>query len=263
MDFENPSQKNIPWKLIALGAGVLVLIIVIVVIVFRVVGSDNEPITLIKEDVILQAETLIKSCADADDQEGCEEGANKDAAILTGSAAYCGDLAGDTRDDCLLGVAREVMDLKACSGIESETIKTLCQDTVSRELASANKDVTFCDQLSTQKKIDGCHDSLGEPVTTENCSQSGHDVEYCDFIEVSDQAAAANDRSLCKVLSDEYEASCEDLVLVDDADADGLYGVQEAQYGTDPYNADTDGDGYSDLDEIEAGYNPTGDGQLE
>ena len=38
-----------------------------------------------------------------------------------------------------------------------------------------------------------------------------------------------------------------------DADNDGLTNAQEIALGTDPFNRDTDGDGYSDGDEVKAG----------
>ncbi len=257
------TEKNIPWKLIAIAAGGLVLLLIIIVVIFRVVGSDNEPLTLIQDDEVIQAETLIESCENADDVEGCEQQANKDAAELTGSTEYCGDLAGDDKDDCILGVARELLDLKACTAIENSAINTLCTDTINREFAAQTGDASYCDQLSTEKKQSGCTSTLLGPVTSENCSGRGYDKEYCDFVEVSEGASQANDRSLCNVLTEDYEDECKELVLVDDADADGLSGYKESQYGTDPYNADTDGDGYSDYDEIQAGYNPTGEGRLE
>ncbi len=47
-----------------------------------------------------------------------------------------------------------------------------------------------------------------------------------------------------------------------DADDDGLDAVLEAFYGTDPTNADTDGDGTPDGDEVENGRNPRGKGSL-
>ena len=37
--------------------------------------------------------------------------------------------------------------------------------------------------------------------------------------------------------------------LIDD-DCDGLTDAEEASYGTDPYDEDTDGDGISDYDEV-------------
>lgn len=53
------------------------------------------------------------------------------------------------------------------------------------------------------------------------------------------------------------------LALVLDSDKDGLNNDLEKRLGTDPYKADTDGDGYSDYAEIKNGYNPLGEGFLE
>ncbi len=52
------------------------------------------------------------------------------------------------------------------------------------------------------------------------------------------------------------EKSTTDNNIVLDSDQDGLTNVEEKLYGTNPYNADTDGDGYSDGTEIKSGYNP-------
>ena len=41
-----------------------------------------------------------------------------------------------------------------------------------------------------------------------------------------------------------------------DSDGDGLYDVEEEQYGTDPNNPDSDGDGMTDKEEVDAGLNP-------
>lgn len=47
-----------------------------------------------------------------------------------------------------------------------------------------------------------------------------------------------------------------------DIDQDGLANSEEAFYGTDPERADTDGDGFSDYEEVQGGYNPLGEGRL-
>lgn len=48
-----------------------------------------------------------------------------------------------------------------------------------------------------------------------------------------------------------------------DSDGDTLTDFMEQMYGTDVNQVDTDGDGYSDGEEVENGYNPLGPGRLE
>jgi len=51
-------------------------------------------------------------------------------------------------------------------------------------------------------------------------------------------------------------ADINNLNLFEDNDGDGLTNEEELMYGTDPDNKDSDSDGYSDLVEIESGYDP-------
>lgn len=50
--------------------------------------------------------------------------------------------------------------------------------------------------------------------------------------------------------------------MTKDDDGDGLTNQEEFFYNTDPANPDTDGDGFSDGDEVKNGYNPNGAGKL-
>lgn len=50
---------------------------------------------------------------------------------------------------------------------------------------------------------------------------------------------------------------------VADGDGDNLTNAEERFYGTDPQNADTDGDSYKDGEEVRNGYNPLGLGKLD
>ncbi len=52
------------------------------------------------------------------------------------------------------------------------------------------------------------------------------------------------------------------IALMIDSDEDSLSDDTEKRIGTDPFNGDTDGDGYSDSEEIKNGYNPLGEGDL-
>ena len=53
-----------------------------------------------------------------------------------------------------------------------------------------------------------------------------------------------------------------DSVVEIDSDSDGLLDSEEYLLGTDKFKSDTDNDGYSDLAEIENGYNPSGEGKI-
>ena len=48
-----------------------------------------------------------------------------------------------------------------------------------------------------------------------------------------------------------------------DVDQDGLSNADEKVYATDFWVPDTDGDGFSDGQEVQNGFNPTGDGRLD
>jgi predicted nucleotidyltransferase len=52
------------------------------------------------------------------------------------------------------------------------------------------------------------------------------------------------------------ENSSSNKNIFQDSDQDGLANEEEKAYGTDPFNPDTDGDGYSDWIEIQSGYDP-------
>jgi hypothetical protein len=54
-----------------------------------------------------------------------------------------------------------------------------------------------------------------------------------------------------------------DFLPVLDSDGDGLSNDEEEALGTNPNEADSDGDGYSDLAEIQNAYDPTGPGRLD
>lgn len=51
-------------------------------------------------------------------------------------------------------------------------------------------------------------------------------------------------------------------IIIIDEDSDGLSEDLEKYYGTDPQNADSDGDGYNDGQEVANGYDPLGPGKL-
>lgn len=59
-----------------------------------------------------------------------------------------------------------------------------------------------------------------------------------------------------------YTDDNDSFELDNDFDQDGLSDKEEKKYGTNYKIADTDGDGYSDWEEIQNGFNPLGDGKM-
>lgn len=263
MEFgDYPTERSIPWKPIALGAGGILLVVILVIILFRVLGSNDTLLVSPKEEATKQADVILDSCQNAENIEGCLEAGKSQAAIVTGDTTYCGDLEGAKWDDCILGAAREYMDLKACTAIQSAGVRTLCEDAVNTDLAKTNNDPSFCSQLSTEEKIVACQRFFQDPVTAENCLELDYETSYCHMLSVAKEAGQKQDHAICDSLPAEDVGACKDLAGIDDADFDGLETAQEAEYGTDPYNSDTDGDGYGDGVEVQAGYNPNGEGKL-
>jgi hypothetical protein len=62
--------------------------------------------------------------------------------------------------------------------------------------------------------------------------------------------------------SSEQLTILQDVVMIVDNDADGLSNDMEKYYGTDVNNPNTDGDAYSDGEEVASGSNPLGEGAL-
>ncbi|HBH46684.1 MAG: hypothetical protein A2445_03465 [Candidatus Jacksonbacteria bacterium RIFOXYC2_FULL_44_29] len=65
---------------------------------------------------------------------------------------------------------------------------------------------------------------------------------------------------LCLIIPQQVLAIDSSLQI--DLDGDKLWDYEEAKYGTDPQNPDTDGDGFKDKIELINGYNPNGPGIL-
>lgn len=68
-----------------------------------------------------------------------------------------------------------------------------------------------------------------------------------------------------KIVLDEEEnlIQTSPVAFMIDSDGDELPDDMEKRIGADPFNKDTDGDGYSDGEEIKSGYNPLGEGKFE
>ncbi len=249
MDFQDqPTTKSIPWKPVALAAASLVVVIVLVFVVVRWVKKDAQMKAL---DEVVQEEVVssVDDCETAQDPESCRQGEITDLATKYQSVETCELLETDeARDNCYWAVAREVSDASYCAAISVEEDAQRCSDGIEARTAVRE-----------------------DPLSVVNCDERA--PELCDDLKLSAQAEATLDELLCReIVSDDIRENCKEtvsdqLTLVQgqeeaDDDEDGLTTVQEATYGTDPDNSDTDGDGYLDGAEVSAGYNPLGSGRL-
>lgn len=258
-----PTTRSILWKPAVAIAGAVVVLLVLVGVVLRLVFGGGEEVDILPEQELQrQADAAIESC---EGQEACEVQARKDAAQVTGQSSYC-EAIEDTvaRDDCFWGLARESLDISYCDGVSDAQDQLRCQDSVYLQQAYEQDDVTICQQLSREISAQGCIEAIeGPPTTSAECDPVVHGTDRCTFLEVTEQAVAIGDRSLCDVLDGEYLFTCQTRVTPDDPDLDNLSDLDEERYGTDPFDPDTDGDGYTDGEEVAAGYDPNGSGKLE
>ncbi len=232
-DYPQPEKSN-HFKLIAIITGGLILAGGIIAGVVYYTGKD--PVTLSFE----QTEKI----------RNMEEGVGKEEDL-------CKALEGVSKDDCLWGVAKEKNDPSLCETMTDKDLVVRCKDGIIWDIAVQASDAPMCDKISDDGLKNGCQERIKGPITSENCVARRGEA-YCEVQRVVELARVAQDEELCDQLKEDQERySCQDLVEINDPDFDGLDSLQETDvYFTNPRNADTDGDGYKDGEEVQAGYDP-------
>ncbi len=261
-DYPTTEERQIPWKLIGIIGGGVLLVIIIVAIVFRITGSKSEQV-LIQQVAQQETSRIVSECDDAKDVEECLKNKTDEIAMMNGDVEMCQTLEGLALGNCIWGVARETEKPELCGQIAEDKRKINCFNELYRVVALKESDVGICLNITNPTGQEGCKNVILGSITTENCQERGKDAAYCQMLAVGGIAAEKQDKSICEQIEDEtLLTECLEFVDVDDPDFDGLSSESEAGYGTDPHNPDTDGDGFSDGDEVEAGYNPAGEGRL-
>ena len=262
-DYPNTNQQQIPWKMIAIIGGGLLAAIIIVGVVYRMVNKPTIPVQISTAVTPAQVDSLLANCETADDPESCKTDVSTSAAERSGSVEFCKELQGDEYDTCVWSAAQQNVEPELCASIANKEMRETCHDGVTLDAAFTKADVALCDNIKDEQKNSGCLEAFKGKITSENCADRGKDAAYCAFIEVSEQAALAQDKTICDQLGSEDQVqNCYEHVLIDDPDFDGLTTNQEIELGSDPRLSDTDGDGFTDGDEVAAGYSPTGPGTL-
>jgi len=262
-------ERSIPWKPIAIGVGIVLVLIVLVFVLFRVFYGRQQSFFLMEETVSQLTTNASNSCEGVENVESCQNGKILDLAVSHASSELCLLLDSQTeQDNCHWALARTVVEDTYCKVIADEEWMRDCLDDVYGLLAVNKQDHSYCDLISLTSSKRSCQMQFIDDAVTDPLQQLALetlDRSYCD--QMIDEQAQGNCLELVlSALSQQDQAVPEEDSSVNeeaDEDADGLTTAQEAQYGTDPLNPDTDGDGYSDGDEVASGYNPNGPGLLE
>ncbi len=261
-DYPTNEQRTIPYKLIGIIGGGIVLAVVVVGVVIRFVNKTPDPITLIQQEQ--KPETLLEKCIEAPNPEACRQSFLRSSLQEMSGADVCESFEEKEKDGCYWQFAVEKNDPTLCKSMVNEANKKLCLNMAIFEKAKAESDASQCVTIEDEIAKSLCVHYFEPPLTSTNCLSLGRDANYCKMYEVSDRARLAQDSAVCTELSEEEgRAGCEELIVLDDPDFDGLATDTEELYGSNPRNPDSDADGYKDGDEVAAGFNPAGPGKLE
>lgn len=220
---------------------------------FRLAQSAKERVS----DVGKAVADATAGCTGAEDVAACEAKGRTDAAVTTGSAAACSTLVGSAFTNCVRLVSRNTVDPSVCAAIDDGDIRAVCEDAAWSEKARTASDYALCSHISNDETQSDCEAQLLPIVIADDeCEKYGVAQNICDASIALDAVIAAGDPKACVQLPAADRDACEDTFASVDLDADGLSRLRESKLGTSDDNADTDGDGYTDGDEIATGHDP-------
>lgn len=238
-------------------------VIAAVIIGVGVVGYyayQTYSLTHVDIDALNRAGSIIdeakSSCATADNVSECEENARADAARVTGEVSVCDGLAEAKLLNCVSLIASDNADSSLCSMLSGDD-ETKCQDGATLVAAKKAKDYGMCAAITDTVMKIGCQGQLVDVVIANGeCEKYGIDALTCDFPSALSAVVLSGDPNGCAVFTGDQKAGCEDVFTSIDGDEDGLSLFDESELGTSDQKADTDGDGYTDLQEVETGHDP-------
>lgn len=247
-------QRPEVLKRVGIVSGSMLLLIGLAIFANNLIKSMNSGPK--SELEATQAEVAQRQAdCDAND-EACKAQAQTEVARASGIAAACAGLEADAQENCVTLIAREKKDSSSCESLAQEA-EEICKDAVILARVADGEGMGLCESVTDPVKKVSC-----QAVVTAVARSSGECVKYgvseevCDAEQVITNLLTTGNFAGCATLEESERVQCIEVFSSTDADADGLTAQEEAEIGTLDTNPDTDGDGYSDGEEVAAGYNP-------
>lgn len=262
---ETPTRSAV-WKPVLIVAAGITLIVGVVWLVTAVVsrhssGSiDSERLNAVLSQTSLETQV----CEGALDPEACRRARVASRAGATGLVEVCRLLEGSDYDSCVLALAGESGSVELCQEIEAEGRRLRCVDALRLHTAISTQDADVCKKINNEDRRASCLSLLAHEALVVRCADLQVQDQACDLVRLIEKARLAQDPDICETIEDESaRADCQDQVGIGDRDFDGLDSDEEDYYGSSDRLVDSDGDGFSDDEEVQNGYNPAGEGRLE
>jgi hypothetical protein len=223
-------------------------------------GYQTYSLTHVNVEALNQANTIIDAavvaCADEEDPAACEAAARSDAARATGEVSVCDGLIDAEYKTCVTLIAQDSADPEVCTVLSGDE-ETACADSSTLLAARAAEDYGMCETIENAEIKAACQNQLLDAVIADGeCATYGIPDDVCGYPAVLAAIIAVGDPVGCLEVPSDKRDGCNDVFTSLDQDRDGLTLLAEFQLGTSDTKADTDGDGYTDSQEVESGHDP-------
>lgn len=161
------------------------------------------------------------------------------------------------RNTCYVSLAQRASNVDICSKITLNELKDDCEF----QQNASKGDFSLCGQYKDEESRRFCYEKIiieKEGQGEEYCNTLSLDFRnICREIYLTRQAILLSDYDICKkIVTPEGEKNCMKRLPLD-SDGDKLSdNIERFTYSTDPFNKDTDGDGFSDGQEVKSGHDP-------
>jgi hypothetical protein len=232
-----------PWFknkkiLMMMGAGAFAMVFTALLIVFTMNFIDSGKSGVRSRVEEADGITKEKATDCKPDDTVCLDEARADAARAVGEIKACESLSGNPYTKCVTLISRDEKDPELCKVLSGDD-RTACEDGSYILKAREDGNGELCEKIKDETTKASCESSFA--------SSTSANVEA---------AVAGGNPAACETLVGADRENCQDIFSSIDEDKDGLSLGEEYFYKTSDEKADTDGDGYTDGEEIASGHDP-------